>query len=232
MPEAQLLAAVEQVGHAMLHIYGMTEAPWPITTLKQEEHRVDGPHLRSVGKPTTVCELRIVSESGEVLGDGEVGEIQVRGRNVMAGYYRDEEATRAVLRDGWLSSGDLGVRDADGYYRIVDRKKDVIISGGFNVYAKEVEMALCEHPAVLEAAVVGLTHADFGELVAAFVVPKDGERLTPEEIDRFCRGRLSGYKCPRRIDVVADLPKNSSGKLLKREIVRRAVDDGAQTSRS
>jgi long-chain acyl-CoA synthetase len=221
MPEAQLLAAVARVGHALLHIYGMTEAPWPITTLKQAEHTLESPHLRSIGKPTTVCELRLVDAAGRVLGDGEIGEIQIRGRNVMSGYYQDEAATRAVLRDGWLSSGDLAVRDAEGYYTIVDRKKDVIISGGFNVYAKEVEMALCEHPAILEAAVVGLPHADYGELVAAWIVPAPGAVLTATEVDRFARGRLSGYKCPRRIEVVSDLPKNASGKILKRDIVRR-----------
>ena len=167
-----------------------------------------------------MCELRIVDEAGDVLGPGEVGEIQIRGRNVMTGYYRDEAATREVLRDGWLSSGDLGTVDEAGYYTIVDRKKDVIISGGFNVYAKEVEMALCEHPQILEAAAVGLPDGDYGELVAVGVSAKPGAALTVEEVQRFCRSRLSGYKCPRKIVLVDVLPKNSSGKLVKREIAK------------
>lgn len=218
MPEAQLRAAVDRVGHALIHIYGMTEAPWPITALRQAEHRKESPRLRSIGKPTTVCELRIVDDEGRVLGPGEVGEIQIRGRNVMSGYFEDEEATGEVLRDGWLSSGDLGMVDEAGYYTIVDRRKDVIISGGFNVYAKEVEMALAEHSLVLEAAVVGLPHPDLGELVAAAVVAKPGATLVVDEVERFCRARLSGYKCPRRIRVLEALPKNTSGKLVKSEV--------------
>jgi long-chain acyl-CoA synthetase len=225
MPAQQLRTAVEKIGHALVHIYGMTEAPWPITTLPQSEHRLDNPHLRSIGRPTTVCEVRVVDEADNVLGVDEIGELQIRGRNVMSGYYHDEEATRAVLRDGWLSSGDLGRRDADGYFYIVDRKKDVIISGGFNVYAKEVEMALCEDDRILEAAVVGLPNADWGELVAAFVVPKPGVSLTSADVERFARSRLSAYKCPRRVQVVDELPKSSTGKLLKPEIVRRFADE-------
>lgn len=226
MPEAQLEAAVRVIGHALVHIYGMTEAPWPITTLRQSEHRLDNPRLRSIGKATTVCEVGIVGEDGTALGPGAVGEIRIRGRNVMSGYLNDEEATRAVLRDGWLASGDLGTVDEQGYVFIVGRKKDVIISGGFNVYASEVESVLCSHAGVLEAAVVGLPHDDWGELVAAFVVPKPGARITPEEIDALAKSRLSPYKCPRRIEVVSDLPKNASGKIQKSDVVREALSGG------
>jgi long-chain acyl-CoA synthetase len=219
MPEAQLEVAVGLIGRALVHIYGMTEAPWPITALRQFEHYLGNPRLRSIGKATTICEVGVVGEDGLELGPGEVGEIRIRGRNVMAEYLDDEEATRAVLRDGWLASGDLGKIDEEGYVFIVGRKKDVIISGGFNVYASEVESVLCSHEAVLEAAVVGLPHDDWGELVAAFVVPKPGAHVTGDEIDALARSRLSAYKCPRRVEVVSDLPKNASGKIQKSAIV-------------
>lgn len=228
MPEAQLLRAVDRVGHALVHIYGMTEAPWPITLLPQSEHRRGNPRLRSIGRPTRQCELRLVDDTGLELGPGVVGEIQIRGRNVMTGYYQDEAATREVLRNGWLSTGDLAMRDEDGYYTIVDRKKDVIISGGFNVYAKEVEMALCEDPRILEAAVVGVPHADWGEQVVAWVVPAPGASLTPADVDAFAHRRLSGYKCPRRIEIHESLPKNPNGKIRKPEIRERLTQEGSR----
>jgi acyl-CoA synthetase (AMP-forming)/AMP-acid ligase II len=221
MPEAQLRAAVERIGHALMHIYGMTEAPWPITALPQCEHRLDNPRLRSVGKPTTVCEVRVVDDAGAALPSGRTGEIQIRGRNVMTGYLDDPEGTSQVLRDGWLSSGDLGYQDEQGYVFIVDRKKDVIISGGFNVYAAEVEAALSEHECVLEAAVVGLPHPDWGELVAAFVVPTPGSVLDASDLDAFARRRLSGYKRPRRIQILDELPRNATGKIQKTELLSR-----------
>jgi acyl-CoA synthetase (AMP-forming)/AMP-acid ligase II len=225
MPERQLRLAVERVGHALLHIYGMTEAPWPITTLRPAEHRLDNPRLGSIGKATTVCEVRIVDDTGTPVPDGQIGELQIRGRNVMSGYFRDAAATSAVLRDGWLSSGDLGRRDADGYLYIVDRKKDVIISGGFNVYAKEVEMALCEDERILEVAIVGLPDPDWGQCVAAFVVPRAGITLTTDDVERFVRNRLSSYEQPRHIEIVASLPRNSSGKVLKSAIMDRFRTD-------
>jgi acyl-CoA synthetase (AMP-forming)/AMP-acid ligase II len=223
MPEAQLEGAVRLIGRALVHIYGMTEAPWPITALRQSEHYLGNPRLRSIGKATATCDVLVVGEDGTEVGPGVVGEIRIRGRNVMSEYLLDEDATRAVLRDGWLASGDLGKIDEEGYVFIVGRKKDVIISGGFNVYASEVESVLCSHEAVLEAAVVGLPHDDWGELVAAFVVPKPGAQLAPGEIEALARSRLSAYKCPRRVEVVPDLPKNASGKIQKSDIVRAAL---------
>jgi acyl-CoA synthetase (AMP-forming)/AMP-acid ligase II len=223
MPAAQLEAAVRQIGRALVHIYGMTEAPWPITALPPSEHRIGNARSRSIGKATTVCEVRIADDAGGNVATGDVGEIRIRGRNVMSGYLDDEASTRAVLRDGWLSTGDLGKMDEAGYVYIVGRQKDVIISGGFNVYASEVEAVLSSHEAVLEAAVVGLPHDDWGELVAAFVVPKPGASLTAAELDALARSRLSAYKCPRRIEIVSDLPKNASGKIQKSDIVQRAT---------
>jgi acyl-CoA synthetase (AMP-forming)/AMP-acid ligase II len=222
MPEAQLRAATAKIGRALYQIYGMTEAPWPITILGPSEHRAGGARLRSVGRPTTVCEVRIADPEGRALGPDEVGEIQIRGKNVMSGYLADVEGTRAVLKDGWLASGDVGKKDADGFVFIVGRQKDVIISGGFNVYAAEVEAALSAHAGVLETAVVGLPHDDWGEMVVAYVVPRAGVSLTPAELHALVRAQLSGYKCPRRIEIVGDLPKNASGKIQKSEILRRA----------
>ena len=219
MAVEQLEPAIERFGTALVHIYGMTEAPYPITTLKREEHYVGNPRLGSIGKSTTVCEVRIVDDAGrEVTGD-EVGELCVRGRNVMRGYWNDEAETKRLMTDGWLATGDLARRDSEGYLFIVDRKKDVIISGGFNVYAKEVELTLCRYEGVAEAAAVGIPHPDWGEMVAAFVVPTAGAQLDPAEIERWCRTQLSGYKCPKRIEIVAELPKNSSGKVMKKALV-------------
>lgn len=224
MPEAQLRAAVAKIGRALVHIYGMTEAPWPIAWLGPEEHRLDNPRLRAVGRPSLACEVRITPGStadGAVVSPGTIGEIQVRGRTVMSGYFEDEGATRAVLApDGFLHTGDLGFMDEDSFITIVGRKKDVIISGGFNVYPEEVEAALSSHPGVLESAVVGIPHDDWGEIVAAFVVPRPGVTLTEAELEGTARRLLSGYKCPRRIEIVHDLPKNASGKIQKSDLTR------------
>jgi acyl-CoA synthetase (AMP-forming)/AMP-acid ligase II len=223
MPEARLEAAVAKIGRALYQIYGMTEAPWPIAVLKPADHVAGSPRLRSVGRAAKGVTVRIVDAERRALPDGQVGEIEVRGENVMSGYLADEVETRAVLRDGALATGDLGRFDDEGYLFIVGREKDVIISGGFNVYAAEVEAALSAHEGVLEAAVVGLPHDDWGEMVCAFVVPKEGATLTVADVDALARSRLSGYKCPRRIEIVADLPKNATGKIQKSEIVLRAT---------
>lgn len=226
MPIAQLEVAIRRIGRALFQIYGMTEAPWPIAVLKPGDHVVGSPRLGSVGRPAQGVQVTIAASdpAAPSRGDG-IGEIRVRGDNVMTGYLRDEDATRAVLHDGALSTGDVGRFDEDGYLYIVGRQKDVIISGGFNVYAAEVEAVLSSSDLVLEAAVVGLPHDDWGELVAAFVVPKPGATLRAADVDALARSRLSGYKCPRRIEIVSDLPKNASGKIQKSEIVLRARGD-------
>ncbi|HEX4339445.1 MAG TPA: AMP-binding protein [Polyangiaceae bacterium] len=220
MPVGQLDVAIDKLGHALFQIYGMTEAPWPIALLGPRDHVRRSARLTSVGRPAKGVQVRIADPTPE-----GVGEIRLRGNNVMSGYLDDAEGTRAVLHDGELSTGDLGRFDEDGYLFIVGRAKDVVISGGFNVYAAEVEAVLSAHDAVLEVAVVGLPHDDWGELVAAFVVPKPGATLVAADLDALARERLSGYKCPRRIEIVADLPKNASGKLQKSEIVLRARGD-------
>lgn len=220
MPEAQLRLAVEKMGHALMHIYGMTEAPWPIATLPPSEHRLDNPRLRAVGRASPSCVISVADDQGSEVPPGELGEIRIRGANVMREYWKDPDATAKALKDAWLLTGDLGTKDADGVVRIVGRKKDVIISGGFNVYPEEVEAALSSHPGVLEVAVVGIPHDDWGETVVAFVVPRSGTSVTRAEIERTARSLLSGYKCPRRIEMVSDLPKNPSGKIQKSELIR------------
>ncbi len=222
MPVEKLPPIIKRIGPALVHIYGMTEAPYPISTLQRADHRIGNPKLGSIGKPATICRMKILDESGRELGAGETGEIWISGENVMRGYWKDDEETKKILKDGWLATGDLGKRDADGYYWIVDRKKDVIISGGFNVYAKEVESVLCAHENVAEAAAVGLPHADWGETVIAFVVPRSDASLDAHEIQQWCHERLSGYKCPKRIEIVGELPKTSSGKVIKRDLVQTA----------
>lgn len=224
----KLLPAIERLGaranRALVHIYGMTEAPYPITTLQREEHYLGNPRLGSIGKPTTICELEVRDEQGNPLGPDHVGEIFIRGRNVMSGYWKDPASTAQVLRDGWLASGDLGYFDRDGYFFIVDRKKDVIISGGFNVYATEVELALSEHAGIAEAAVIGLPHADWGEMVVACVTPKPGAHLDERQIAAWCRKRLSNYKCPKAVRIVDELPKNPAGKIQKKDLLNEWRD--------
>lgn len=219
MAVEKLIPAIERFGTALVQIYGLTEALHPVTTLKREEHWVGNPNLGSIGKPTPINDVRIVDSGGRDLPDGEVGEIWVRGPNVMAGYWRDEAETRLVMKDGWLATGDLAFRNPEGYLRIVDRRKDVIISGGFNVYTKEVELVLCEHEAVLEAAVIGIPHDEWGEAVHAVVVAKPGRNLTEKELLRHCRAVMAGYKTPKSISFEKDpLPKSGAGKILKREL--------------
>jgi long-chain acyl-CoA synthetase len=164
-------------------------------------------------------ELRIVSLDGRPVGAGEVGEVQFRGPSVVPGYWDDPEATReAIDPGGWLATGDVGYLDEDGYLFLVDRRKEMIIRGGYNVYPREVEEALYAHPAVLEAAVVGVPHETLGEDVAALVVLRAGAEATADELQAWTKERVAAYKYPRAIAIVDDLPKGPTGKILKREI--------------
>ena len=201
-------------GAPVLEGYGLSETS-PVAC-----HNHPGRERRpgSVGTPLEGVEVRVADESGTELPPGEVGEILIRGPNVMKGYWRRPEATAEALRDGWLRTGDLATRDEDGYLRIVDRKKDMILRGGYNVYPREVEEVLFEHPAVREAAVVGLPDARLGEEVGAAVVLRPGERVAAEEVSAFARERIAAYKYPRRVWFVDELPKGPTGKVLRREI--------------
>ncbi|WP_406740473.1 long-chain-fatty-acid--CoA ligase [Streptomyces atratus] len=175
----------------------------------------------SIGLPIRGVELRLVADDGSTVGPGEVGEIAIRGENVMKGYRNRPGATTEAIRDGWFHSGDLARVDEDGYYFVVDRKKDLIIRGGYNVYPREIEEVLYGHPAVAEAAVVGVPHRTHGEEVAAVVTLRDGERATADQLRDYVRQRVAAYKYPRIVTFTDGLPKGATGKILKREIALR-----------
>lgn len=181
--------------------------------------------LASAGRPSIDVDLRIVDADGRPVPTGEIGEIVVRGDNVMLGYWNAPELTRETIRDGWLYSRDMGRMDEDGYLYLVDRKSDMIISGGFNVYPAEVENALYEHPAVLEAGVVSVPDPKWGETVKAVVVLRDGHAVSQEALIAHCRERLAHFKAPRSVDFVDELPKSGVGKILRRVIKARYWQD-------
>jgi long-chain acyl-CoA synthetase len=201
-------------GCVILEGYGLSETS-PVATFNHPD-RVRKPG--SIGTPIRGVELRLVDEWGKDVPPGEVGEIAIRGHNVMKGYWRRPEATGEAMPDGWFRSGDLARVDEDGYYVIVDRRKDMIIRGGYNVYPREIEEVLYEHPAVAEAAVVGVPDPALGEEVGAAVVLKPGATVTAEEIREYVKAQVAAYKYPRRVWFVAALPKGPTGKILKREI--------------
>jgi len=202
-------------GCIILEGYGLSETS-PVASFNHPDRpRRPG----SVGTPIEGVELRLVDPAGADVPAGEVGEVAIRGHNVMKGYWLRPEATAEAIPDGWLRTGDLGRQDEDGYLFIVDRKKDLIIRGGFNVYPRELEEVLYEHPAVAEAAVVGVPHPTLGEEVGAAVVLKPGAAATPEELRAFCKERVAAYKYPRHVWLEAALPKTATGKLLRREVL-------------
>jgi long-chain acyl-CoA synthetase len=210
-------------GCELMQLYGMTEAAPVLTSLAPEEHVFEGDEqsthrLLSCGRAVLGVNVRVVNERGEDVVPGEVGEIIARGANFMVGYWRKPEETAAALRDGWYYSGDMGTLDEEGYLYLKDRKKDMIISGGENVYSVEVENALSSHPAVLECAVVGVPDEHWGEAVKAIVVLRPGMQASAEALISHCHTRIAGYKCPRGVEIVDALPKNAAGKLLKREL--------------
>jgi long-chain acyl-CoA synthetase len=170
----------------------------------------------SIGLPLPGVEMRIVDEDDKELPPGEIGEIVVRGANVMKGYWKNPDATAETIRNGWLYTGDLGKKDEEGYFYIVDRKKDLVIVGGMNVYPREVEEVLYRHPKVKEVAVIGVSDRLRGEVPRAFVMLKEGESAAPREILDFCREKLADYKVPRQVEFVTFFPRTASGKILKR----------------
>ncbi|MFD7626593.1 long-chain fatty acid--CoA ligase [Streptomyces sp. NPDC059851] len=199
----------------VLEGYGLSETS-PVASFNHPDRpRKAG----SIGRPIRGVEMKLVAEDGCEVRPGEVGEIVIRGENVMKGYFNRPEATAEAVRDGWFHTGDLARVDEDGFYFIVDRKKDLIIRGGYNVYPREVEEVLYEHPAVAEAAVVGVPHAVYGEEVAAVIALREGADATAEEIRAHVKERVAGYKYPRIVTFTAELPKGATGKILKREIV-------------
>ncbi|OUS96823.1 long-chain fatty acid--CoA ligase [Rhodococcus sp. NCIMB 12038] len=212
----QVLTDFEQMfGATILEGYGLSETS-PVASFNHP-HRERKPG--SIGTPVEGVEMRIVDLMGHEVPQGELGEIQIRGHNVMKGYWNLPEATASALSvDGWFSTGDVGKVDEDGYFYIVDRKKDLIIRGGFNVYPREIEEVLYEHPVVVEAAVVGLPHDSLGEEIGAAVVLEDGAHVDPAELRDFVKQRVAAYKYPRRVWIVDSLPKGATGKILRREV--------------
>ncbi|WP_158885143.1 AMP-binding protein [Amycolatopsis anabasis] len=198
--------------------YGQGESPGTITFLSPADHAGPQPRLGGVGVARTGVEVRIATPDGRVAPPGTVGEIVVRGDTVMAGYWNRPQATADALRNGWLHTGDLGRLDERGYLTLVDRAKSMIISGGSNIYPREVEEVLLTHPAVAEVAVVGTPDPEWGELPVAFTVLTPGEQATAEELDAHCLSHMARYKRPRRYLFTETLPKNNYGKVLKREL--------------
>jgi len=222
MPVEALREGIALLGQVFFQELGQTET-LNMTMLKREEHTLEGSpaqlrRLESVGRPLKEGELRIVDEEGRDVPVGEAGEIAARSERTMVGYWRMPEETAYTLRDGWLHTGDVGRMDEDGYVYLVDRKKDMIISGGENIYSREVEDVLHTHPAVADAAVVGVPDEKWGESVKAVVVLKEGASTTEQEIVDFCKANLASYKKPRSVEFWDDLPKTASGKTKKAEI--------------
>ena len=201
---------------SFVHMYGLTENLGGATYLPDHMHRPELGKLRSTGRAHDGLELRVVDPDGNAVAPGVVGEILVRSAWNMRGYWRNPVATAEALRDGWLHTGDAGYLDDDGYLYIHDRVKDMIVTGGENVYPAEVEHALFGHPTIADVAVIGVPDERWGETVKAFIVLKPGATLDHESILRFARARIAGYKLPKSIDVVTELPRNASGKLLRR----------------
>lgn len=200
-----------------VHVYGMTEGSPLVTGLRNEEKLLDVDRSRSCGQALIGVQVKIIDDDGRALPTGEIGELAARGPNIMMGYWNKPEQTSEVLSNGWYRSGDMGYIDDEGFVFLVDRAKDMIVSGGENVYCTEVEEALYKHPGVLEAAVFGVPDEAWGEAVHAVVVPRDD--VTPEELIDFCRQHIAGYKLPKAITLSADeLPKSGPGKILKREL--------------
>jgi long-chain acyl-CoA synthetase len=214
MPVEVMSAFESRFGVPILEGFGLSETS-PVASFNMlDRPRKPG----SIGYPVWGVEMAILDENDRELPDGERGEIAIRGHNVMAGYWRRPDATKEALRSGWFHSGDIGYRDEDGCYWIVDRKKDMILRGGFNVYPREVEEVLYAHVAVAEAAVLGVPHESHGEEVKAVVALRPGACASAEELIVWCKERLAAYKYPRTVEIREALPKGPTGKILKREL--------------
>jgi long-chain acyl-CoA synthetase len=214
MPVELMRGFEEAFGCKILEGYGLSETS-PVASFNHpDRERKAG----SIGTPIEGVEMKVVDDDGNEVAQGEIGEIVIKGHNVMKGYWNRPEANAEAIKDGWFHTGDMAKVDEDGYFFIVDRKKELIIRGGYNVYPREIEEVLYEHPAVQEAAVIGIEDEKMGEEVGAAVVLKSGEEVSEDELRDFVKGEVAGYKYPRRIWFVEELPKGPTGKILKREI--------------
>lgn len=229
MAPERLEEAIGIFGPVMAQIYGQTEAGVPNTFLSPKDHLIDGKvappsRLASCGRASPFSRVAIMSEDGSLLPTREVGEIVVRGNGVMSGYYKNPEATEEVSRHGWHHTGDLGYQDEQGFFYIVDRMKDMVISGGFNIFSAEVERALMSHPEVLECAVIGVPDPKWGEAVKAVVVCRPGTPVKEDDLLAHCKAVVGSMKSPKSVDFVEELPRSPVGKVLKRELRQRYWD--------
>jgi acyl-CoA synthetase (AMP-forming)/AMP-acid ligase II len=220
---ARLAEALTKIGPVMAQLFGQTEAPMMISMMAPREHfNADGSvardRLSSAGRPGPLVQVATMNREGELLPRGETGEIVIRGSLVMMGYYKDPAATEEAGRHGWHHTGDIGRIDADNFLYIVDRAKDMIISGGFNVYSVEVEQALMQHPDVQDSAVIGLPDDKWGEKVVAVVQLHAGHRADPQEIQAFVKARIGSVKTPKLVEIWPDLPRSKIGKVLKKDV--------------
>ncbi len=223
MSVEKLKLALQVFGPVMTGGYGQTEAPGTISSLSPSEHFSHGSaasdeRLSSVGRPNPLIRVEMMNDANAILPRGETGEICVRGDLVMNGYYKDAERTAETIIDGWLHTGDIGHIDAEGYLHITDRKKDMIISGGFNVYPSEVEQVIWGHPAVRDCAVIGVPDEKWGEAVKAVVELNLGQTVTADEIIALCKEKLGSFKAPKSVDFIEQLPRSPIGKVLKKDI--------------
>jgi acyl-CoA synthetase (AMP-forming)/AMP-acid ligase II len=224
MPLELIKKAIKKWGPIFFQGYGQTESGPDICFLKEEDHNVmdkspaDQQRLRSCGRPVLDVHVRIVDENNNDIPVGEAGEIIVHSRHLMKEYWNKPEETKSTIIDGWLHTRDMGRMDEAGYIFLVDRKSDMIISGGENIYPREVEEVLYQHPSVLECAVIGIPDAKWVEAVHAVVVLKKGSTTTKDEIIEFCKNNIARYKAPKSMEIVSELPKNASGKIFKKEL--------------
>jgi acyl-CoA synthetase (AMP-forming)/AMP-acid ligase II len=223
MSAEKLRRAIAVFGPVMMESYGQTEAPGAIAMKRPEENFVDGEiatdeRLLSCGRPMPLTQVAIMDNDAKLLGPGETGEICVRGDLVMKGYYKAPEKTSEAIADGWLHTGDVGHFDSDGYLHITDRKKDMVISGGFNVYPSEVEQVIWAHPAVQDCAVIGVPDAVWGESVKAVVELNPGAQVPAEDLINLCKQKLGSVKAPKSVDFIASLPRSANGKVLKKDL--------------
>jgi acyl-CoA synthetase (AMP-forming)/AMP-acid ligase II len=223
MSATRLEEALRRIGPVMAQLFGQTEAPMMISTMSPRDHfHPDGTvataRLASAGRPAPLVTVSIMDESGNLLPTKEVGEIVVRGSLVMRGYHHDPEATAVASAHGWHHTGDIGYLDDDNLLFIVDRAKDMVITGGFNVYSTEVEQAIMRHPAVQDCAVIGLPDEKWGERLTAVVQVRAGATLDPAEVKAFVKERIGSVKTPKQIEVWPDLPRSKVGKILKSDL--------------
>lgn len=220
MPKELLQRGIDLWGPKFIQFYGSTEAPVFVTKLTKEDHIIDqeedSKRLLSCGRPVSTAAVKIVDEQGEEVSTGNIGEITIKADHTMSSYWKAPELTEETIKDGWIYSGNLGYFDHEGYLYLVDRKSDMIISGGFNIYPREVEEIIYQHPSVLEVGVVGVPHEKWVETVKAFVVLREGESVTEQEIIDFCQDRIASYKKPTQVEFIDELPKTSVGKVVRR----------------